>query len=43
MIQRACVSVAEEDMTMLRPSIFVLSTRVNAWINRRSGGIGAST
>jgi hypothetical protein len=44
MIQRACVSVAEEeDMTMLRLGIFVLSTRVNAWINRRSGGIGAST
>ena len=44
MIQRACVSVAEEeDMTMLRLGIFVLSTRVNAWINRRSRGSWAST
>jgi|JI102314A1RNA_FD_contig_31_1483290_length_211_multi_1_in_0_out_0_1 hypothetical protein len=31
MIQRAYVSVAEEeDMTMLRPGNFVLSSRVNA-------------
>ena len=42
MIQRACVSVAEEEiMTMLRPDMFVLSTRVNVGINSRGFVAGA--
>ena len=42
MIQRACVSVVEEEiMTMLRPDMFVLSTRVNVGINSRGFVAGA--